>query len=91
MLDETVAYGASESGGEEIGLETTQGVEADVEADVEAEVEAAVEAESPEDNSSDADSDESPRPIRRSRRTAIPKQMYTYHEMGGDPVHEAVT
>ena len=91
MLDETVAYGASESGGEEIGLETTQGVEADVEADMEAEVEAAVEAESPEDDSSDADSDDSPRPIRRSRRTAIPKQMYTYHEMGGDPVHEAVT
>ena len=90
MLDETVAYGASESGDVDFDLESAQGEGETVETDVEADVEAAVEAENSEE-SSDADSDDSPRPTRRSRRTPAPKQIYTYHEMGGDPVREAVT
>ena len=33
---------------------------------------------------------ESP-PVRRSARTAIPRKMFTYNELGADPVREAVT
>ena len=95
LLDETVAYGASESGDIVMDWEPAQDVEADVEPEVEAEgeteVEAAVEAEADEASSSDDDDNVSPRPRRRSRRTPVPKQRYTYHEMGGDPVREAVT
>ena len=46
---------------------------------------------SEEEQSSAEESDSSTPPLRRTSRKAVPRKMYTYTELGGDPTQDAIT
>ena len=39
----------------------------------------------------DEESEGSPQPVRRSRRNPVPKEVFTYNQLGGNPTRERIT
>ena len=85
---ETVDSVAVDSGDSEEEAETMEGVDLVAGVDSVGEVESETEDDLVE--LSESESTDSP-PVRRSTRTVIPRKMFTYTELGADPVREAVT
>ena len=81
---------AESSDGFEEEAETLDEVDLIAEVDPVGEDEIETDRDSEELSEAESTDAESP-PVRTSARTAIPRKMFTYNELGADPVREAVT